>query len=78
MVWCGLIPSRLSTLVSKPVRVRSRCLDGWLVKGGERRSIEAATVAGDIRQVLKSLLAFEGEARSPLMGCALTSGLRVW
>ena len=37
--------------------------DGWLVKGGERRSIEAATVAGDIRQVLKSLLAFEGEAQ---------------
>ena len=37
--------------------------DGWLLKGGERRSIEAATVAGDIRQVLKSLLAFEGEAQ---------------
>ncbi|MEB3200233.1 MAG: TldD/PmbA family protein [Synechococcaceae cyanobacterium] len=35
--------------------------DGWLVQGGERRSIEAATVAGDIRTVLNSILGFEGE-----------------
>lgn len=35
--------------------------DGWLVKGGEFRSIEAATVAGDIRQVLQSIVGFEGE-----------------
>jgi PmbA protein len=37
--------------------------DGWLLHGGEKRSIEAATVAGDIRQVLRSILALEGEAR---------------
>ena len=37
--------------------------DGWLVEGGEARSIEAATVAGDIRQVLKAIIGFEGEAK---------------
>jgi PmbA protein len=37
--------------------------DGWLVKGGERRSIEAATVAGDIRQVLQAIIGFEGDAK---------------
>ena len=36
--------------------------DGWLVKDGERISIEAATVAGDIRTMLNSLLHLEGEA----------------
>ncbi|QVL53994.1 MAG: TldD/PmbA family protein [Cyanobium sp. M30B3] len=36
--------------------------DGWLVRGGERRSIEAATVAGDIRQLLQAIVGFEGEA----------------
>ena len=35
--------------------------DGWLLKGGERRSIEAATVAGDIRTVLRSIVSLEGE-----------------
>ncbi len=35
--------------------------DGWLLRNGERRSIEAATVAGDIRQVLRSIVGFEGE-----------------
>jgi PmbA protein len=35
--------------------------DGWLLKNGERHSIEAATVAGDIRTVLNSILALEGE-----------------
>ncbi|QEY31771.1 TldD/PmbA family protein [Synechococcus sp. RSCCF101] len=35
--------------------------DGWLVRGGERRSIEAATVAGDIRSVLNAIVALEGE-----------------
>lgn len=35
--------------------------DGWLIKNGERISIEAATVAGDIRTVLKTILALEGE-----------------
>jgi PmbA protein len=37
--------------------------DGWLVRNGERRSIEAATVAGDIRQVLKAIVGFDGEAK---------------
>jgi PmbA protein len=37
--------------------------DGWLIRGGEQRSIEAATVAGDIRSVLKGLVGFEGEAK---------------
>jgi len=37
--------------------------DGWWIRGGERRSIEAATVAGDIRAVLRSLIGFEGEAK---------------
>lgn len=35
--------------------------DGWLVQGGQFQSIEAATVAGDIRQVLQSIIGFEGE-----------------
>ena len=35
--------------------------DGWLVRDGEQRSIEAATVAGDIRQLLQSIVGFEGE-----------------
>ena len=33
--------------------------DGWLVKGGERISVEAATVAGDIRSLLKSIVHLE-------------------
>lgn len=37
--------------------------DGWLVSGGEARSIEAATVAGDIRSLLKAIVGFEGEAK---------------
>ena len=37
--------------------------DGWLIRGGEARSIEAATVAGDIRAVLKGLVGFEGPAK---------------
>lgn len=37
--------------------------DGWLVRNGEARSIEAATVAGDIRQVLKAIIGFEGEPK---------------
>jgi PmbA protein len=36
--------------------------DGWLVKGGERISVEAATVAGDICTVLNSLLHLETES----------------
>jgi PmbA protein len=34
--------------------------DGWLVQDGVPRSIEAATVAGDIRTLLKAILGFEG------------------
>jgi len=37
--------------------------DGWLIRVGETRSIEAATVAGDIRSVLTSVLGFEGPAK---------------
>jgi PmbA protein len=37
--------------------------DGWLVNGGVSRSIEAATVAGDIRQLLQAIVGFEGEAK---------------
>jgi len=37
--------------------------DGWLVRGGEARSIEAATVAGDIRSVMKAIVGFEGQAK---------------
>ena len=37
--------------------------DGWWIRDGEQRSIDAATVAGDIRTVLQSLLGFEGEAK---------------
>ncbi|MBM5799265.1 MAG: TldD/PmbA family protein [Cyanobacteria bacterium K_DeepCast_35m_m2_023] len=37
--------------------------DGWLIRGGERVSIEAATVAGDIRQLLNTLIGFEGSAK---------------
>jgi PmbA protein len=37
--------------------------DGWLISGGQRVSIEAATVAGDIRTVLKALIGFEGPAK---------------
>ena len=36
--------------------------DGWLVKGGERISIEAATVAGDIRELLRSIVHLESES----------------
>ncbi len=37
--------------------------DGWLVEGGAARSIEAATVAGDIRTLLKAIVGFEGPAK---------------
>jgi PmbA protein len=37
--------------------------DGWLVEGGVSRSIEAATVAGDIRTVMKAIIGFEGLAK---------------
>jgi PmbA protein len=37
--------------------------DGWLMDNGQRISIEAATVAGDIRSVLNDLIGFEGTAK---------------
>ena len=37
--------------------------DGWWIRDGEQRSIEAATVAGDIRSLLRSLVGFEGQAK---------------
>lgn len=37
--------------------------DGWLIQNGSQRSIEAATVAGDIRTLLNSIVGFEGEAK---------------
>ena len=37
--------------------------DGWLLQGGEARSIDAATVAGDIRTLLNAIVGFEGEAK---------------
>ncbi|MCP9805062.1 TldD/PmbA family protein [Cyanobium sp. T1B-Tous] len=37
--------------------------DGWLVHNGVSRSIEAATVAGDIRAVLQAIVGFEGDAK---------------
>ena len=36
--------------------------DGWLVKNGERISVEAATVAGDIRELLRSIVHLEPES----------------
>lgn len=37
--------------------------DGWLVNQGQRISVESATVAGDFRDVLKSILYIEPEAK---------------
>jgi PmbA protein len=37
--------------------------DGWLVRNGEQQSIESATVAGDIRQMLQGIIGFEGQAK---------------
>ena len=37
--------------------------DGWLVRGGERVSVESATVAGDIRQVLNGIVHLEPTAK---------------
>jgi len=37
--------------------------DGWLIRNGQPQSIESATVAGDIRQVLQGIIGFEGQAK---------------
>ena len=44
--------------------------DGWLVKNGERISVEAATVAGDIRTLLKSILHLEADQEVTHRGVA--------
>ncbi|MFP4222427.1 MAG: TldD/PmbA family protein [Phormidium sp.] len=36
--------------------------DGWLINKGEKVSVDSATVAGDIREVLKSIIYVEPEA----------------
>ncbi|MFZ0408833.1 MAG: TldD/PmbA family protein [Cyanobium sp.] len=46
--------------------------DGWLIRNGEQRSIESATVAGDIRTVLQGIIGFEGQAK------VTPSGLCPW
>ncbi|MER3434427.1 MAG: peptidase C69 [Leptolyngbya sp. ERB_1_1] len=48
--------------------------DGWLIRNGERTSIESATVAGDIREVLKSIIYVEKETEFTGSGVAP----RVW
>ncbi len=48
--------------------------DGWLVNRGERVSIESATVAGDFREVLKSILFVEPD--SEFTGSGVSP--RVW
>ncbi|NET10358.1 MAG: TldD/PmbA family protein [Merismopedia sp. SIO2A8] len=35
--------------------------DGWLINKGDRRSIDSAVIAGDIREVLKSIIFVESE-----------------
>ncbi len=42
--------------------------DGWIVKGQEKISIEAATVAGDIKNVLNNILNVEAEKISTTQG----------
>ena len=44
--------------------------DGWLVRGGERVSVEAATVAGDIRSLLNSVLCLEPQQQVTHRGVA--------
>ncbi|WP_448599122.1 TldD/PmbA family protein [Thermoleptolyngbya sp.] len=48
--------------------------DGWLIRDGQRTSIESATVAGDFRQLLKSIIHVEPELE--LVGAGLSP--RVW
>lgn len=48
--------------------------DGWLIRDGQRISVESATVAGDIRDVLKSILFVEKEVEFTGSGVAP----RVW
>lgn len=43
--------------------------DGWLLRNGEAISIEAATVAGDIRSLLKNILYLGAEVEVTPYGC---------
>nr|YP_002049463.1 possible modulator of DNA gyrase [Paulinella chromatophora]ACB43253.1 possible modulator of DNA gyrase [Paulinella chromatophora] len=42
--------------------------DGWMIKGGEKRSIESAIITGNIKQVLSSILAVESTLVSTPQG----------
>ena len=44
--------------------------DGWLVKDGERISVEAATVAGDIRSLMNSIVHLEQDLEITTRGVA--------
>ncbi|MEO0867742.1 MAG: TldD/PmbA family protein, partial [Cyanobacteria bacterium J06642_11] len=44
--------------------------DGWLIKNGQRTSIESATVAGDFREVLKSIIYVSPEEKVTPSGVA--------
>ncbi len=48
--------------------------DGWLVQNGKRTSVESATVAGDIRELLKSIIYVEKDLEFTGSGVAP----RVW
>ncbi|KGG13838.1 TldE/PmbA protein [Prochlorococcus sp. SS52] len=42
--------------------------DGWLVKNGEQISIESATIAGDIKNLLKNIIQIEDDNQSTHQG----------
>jgi PmbA protein len=48
--------------------------DGWLIQNGKRTSVESATVAGDIREVLQSIVCVEKQTEFTGSGVAP----RVW
>jgi PmbA protein len=48
--------------------------DGWLIQNGKRISVESATVAGDIREVLNSIIYVEKDVEFTGSGLAP----RVW
>lgn len=52
--------SALHAGVKAPQGSFSLPFDGWLIRDGQQHSIEAATVAGDIRQLLQTIVGFEG------------------
>jgi len=44
--------------------------DGWLIADGQRRSVESATIAGDIREILKSIVYVEPTVKVTPSGAA--------